>query len=629
MKLCKRIIGLAAILMLAVLCTVCVSAATIQLSITGSKTLTANDSNIEPSRPNPIGLTRTYTWTIDSGSNVVQLTRNGRTAKVEAIGYGTARVYCNVSFDYLIWDSRLNTYQNCNEYNISCGYWEITVGNGDTSGNTEPDVDSGKEGIGINRSGTCGDNLTWTLYNDGELIIKGTGAMKNWGLTYDIPWWNDRSSIKKITIKKGVTSIGEQAFKNCSNLTEVNLPDTVASIKADAFYGCKKLTEITLPESVTSIEGYSFGECERLEKVTILSRNVEFVGPYVTFSNVSSSFALYGYLGSTTYEYAWLNGHNFVSIDPANVIVSGTCGTNLTWQLYDSGELVITGTGKMTDWDGSLYVPWNLKSHPIYTITINHGVTSIGNFAFSSCDTLTQVTIPDSVTSIGEYAFSDCWNLESITIPASVTSIGQRAFSGCSLQRIWVAENNKYFSCDSYGVLFNKDKTKLICYPCGSNRTAYTVPSGVTSIGDAAFRECSLTNISIPISVTSIGKQAFAFCSNLTQVTVRSTNVTFATSVFVASPITLYGYPGSTTETYAKDNAHTFVELGKTPTGDITEDESVDINDALKLFQYSLMPDLYPISYSGDMDFNHDGKLDINDALKLFQYSLMPDLYPL
>ncbi len=658
MKLCKRIIGLAAFFMLAVLCTVCISAATIQLSITGSKTLTANDSNIEPSQPNPIGLTRTYTWTIDSGSNVVQLTRNGNTAKVEAIGYGTATVYCNVSLNYMVWDSRLSTYRTYNEYNIVCGFWEITVSNdstgGNTGGNTNSDVDSGKEGIGINRSGTCGTNLTWTLYNDGELIVKGTGAMTDWVDSRDVPWKSVRSSIKKVTIKQGVTTIGEQAFKLCSNLTKVNLSNTVVTLREGSFVECDALVEVTLPESVTSIEGGVFGSCDNLKKVTILSRTTTF-GSYPSFSNLSSSFAIYGYYGSTAQSYAQRCGIDFVPLDYGDVVDGGNCGTNLTWKLYDNGALVISGTGKMTNWAYFTSAPWFSQSSSVKSITIANGVTSIGDYAFVFCDNLPHMTIPDSVTSIGKGAFSQCTKLESITIPAGVTTIGEDAFDLCwNLSKFTVNKGNKYFSNDSYGVLFNKDKTKLICYPAGNTRTSYTVPAGVTSIQDRAFRFCGstditlpsgllligdwafrncyqLTSIRIPATVTSIGEEAFAYCSNLTKAIIRSTNVTFGASVFddTAASLSLYGYPGSTTETYAKAHSHAFVELGKTPTGDITEDESVDINDALKLFQYSLMPDLYPISYSGDIDFNHDGSVNIADALKLFQHSLMPDLYPL
>ena len=127
-------------------------------------------------------------------------------------------------------------------------------------------------------------------------------------------------------------------------------------------------------------------------------------------------------------------------------------------------------------------------------------------------------TINDKkVTSIGDYAFSDCSGLTSITIPDSVTSIGNCAFYSCSsLKNITVSSNNKNYTSED-GVLINKDKNELMQYPIGKNETAYTIPNGVTSIGDGAFYWCyGLTSITIPNSVTSIGDRAFRSCSGLT-----------------------------------------------------------------------------------------------------------------
>ncbi len=260
---------------------------------------------------------------------------------------------------------------------------------------------------------------------------------------------------------------------------------------------------------------------------------------------------------------------------------SGTCGTNLTWSLdTDTGVLDITGTGTMTNWITSSKVPWGSYRKRIKTVNISSGLTSIGDHAFEVCTNLASVTIPDSVTSIGKSAFDGCTSLTNVTIGDSVTSIGDYAFRECtsltsvtignsvksigssafrectsltsvtignsvksigsyvfdgctSLTNITVDKSNTAFSSDEYGVLFNKDKTQLIHYPIGNERTSYTIPDSVTSIGSSAFEGCtSLASVIIGNSVTSIGGYAFAYCETLTSVTIPNSVTSIGSYAF-------------------------------------------------------------------------------------------------
>ena len=172
------------------------------------------------------------------------------------------------------------------------------------------------------------------------------------------------------------------------------------------------------------------------------------------------------------------------------VIASGICGdidsgshSDVTWELLGDGTLLISGKGKMENCPpiggGVETTPWCNVLPKIKKAIIRPGVTSIGDWAFSSCSKLNSITIPDSVVSIGLYAFSDCESLSSIKIPASVKTIGFFAFADCT------------------------------------SLTSITIPNGVTTIDNGTFSSCtSLTSIAIPNSVKKIGDWAFNYCDD-------------------------------------------------------------------------------------------------------------------
>ncbi|MCD7861394.1 MAG: leucine-rich repeat domain-containing protein [Oscillospiraceae bacterium] len=286
-------------------------------------------------------------------------------------------------------------------------------------------------------SGTCGENVTWSLNTDtGVLTISGEGEMNNYAVA-GTPWYAYRYSITMVVIEDGVTNIGSCAFYDCTELTSVTIPDSVICY-------------------IHGINGWAFEGCSSLAEILVSA-------------------------GNTTYS-----AEDGVLFD------------------RDKMELMCYPAGKAE-----------------IAYEIPDSVASISDCAFEGCSSLTSVTIPDSVTSIGSWAFEGCSSLTSITIPSSVMSIENGVFAACdSLTEIPVSGENAAYSAED-GVLFNKDQTELVCYPSGKTTSVYKIPESVTSIYTDAFRSCgNLTSVTIPDSVTSIGACAFFYCSSLTNVTI-------------------------------------------------------------------------------------------------------------
>ena len=195
-------------------------------------------------------------------------------------------------------------------------------------------------------SGTCGDNLTWTLDSEGTLTISGTGRTNSYDENYRQPWYSHRDLVKNVVINSGVTGIGEYAFRYCHNLASVTIPDSVTSISDFAFEDCSSLKSVTIGNGVTSIGNEAFRGCSSLTEI-----------------NYNAKDASVSYGSNVFYD-------------------AGTAGDGIKVTFGDSVEKI---PAYLFDTSNSSYSP------KITSVTIGNSVTSIGERAFYNCSNLTEI----------------------------------------------------------------------------------------------------------------------------------------------------------------------------------------------------------------------------------------------
>ena len=338
-------------------------------------------------------------------------------------------------------------------------------------------------------NGECGDNLTWSLNTEkGELLISGTGEMYDYGTYYDdapAPWSSFSRYVRSVIINNGVTSIGSWAFYRYGSLESVKIPASVTNIDTYAFNGCRSITSFSIDKENQYYSSDSYGAMYNKDKTELIrcpagNTGTSFTVPYSVTK-----------IGSQAFDYCYNLTDIYYSGKPLEwVKIFGRYGNPCNAVVHCSGipdgSIIDSGNG---DYDEIHYedgIEWYIN---------DYGEVTISGTGKMYC----------------------CFEDDSYYVPWNRYSDYVTYFS--------VDEANEYYSSDSYGVLYNKDKTKIISYPCCNNSTSFTIPSSVSLIEKSAFYGCEkLTDIYYSgtafewaILNVYIGSDIKVHCSSLSQ----------------------------------------------------------------------------------------------------------------
>ncbi|MCH5165111.1 MAG: leucine-rich repeat protein [Clostridiales bacterium] len=429
-------------------------------------------------------------WTSTSSNvKIVEVSEDRMSAKILAVKSGAATVRATVS------GSRISGYTSvrvANEYTIDSIYLRSYTGRG---------------GDYVNENGETEHNVVEIPNDLGIVYIYPRAFLGN-------------KYIEKVIIPEGVTTILDYAFTNCPNLKEVVLPSTVETISKYAFYQI-------IDQDETSEEPVFNG---KLEKINL--ENVKTIGMLAFHGCMLEEVDLSHctYIDSTAFMYC----QQLKSIDLSRV---GTVGggafafcTSLTNVVIpENTTLSSYAPALIRGYLGAFYACTGIKTLEIRSrnvgdmafafceglteVTFVNDVESIGAQAFFMCSSLKKVNFLGSVYRIGDAAFCYCSELTSIKLPTGLTELGSQVFVNCSkltnitissgalletldsttlsyfaaVQKFTVEDGNKYLSSDSYGVLYDRAKKKLIAYPFRSTASSFSVPATVKTIGKSAF----------------------------------------------------------------------------------------------------------------------------------------------
>ena len=313
------------------------------------------------------------------------------------------------------------------------------------------------------------------------------------------------SSIEKVSIPEGVTTLDSFAFDSCENLESINIPSTVTFIGHGTFRNCSSLKEIEIPDNITRLYFSTFEGCSSLESVK-LPENLTQIDSYV-FRDCSSLIE--------------------ISI-PENLVEI-------------SGDDVFSGCSRLKK------------------VKLPSKLTNIKNGTFYNCMSLTDISFPSSVKTIGDYAFSGCSSLTVITLPDNIEKMGKRVFKGCiNLEKINLTVSNANYIIDN-DAIYEKNTNNLVTYTSGSKQKNFIIKDGVTEIDAQILFDCINTEIiTLPESLVDFkyniySSDGMSECENLKAINISDNNTLYRSidGVLYSKDLSnLIVFPANKTDSY-------------------------------------------------------------------------------
>ena len=371
-------------------------------------------------------------------------------------------------------------------------------------------------------NGTCGTGVSWSLDTSaGVLTISGSGEMNDYSFS-SLPGWDRyQAYIKTVVFDDGVTYVGSYAFYNGGNgnkykkLTAVDFGD-VEIIGDYAFRGCAALSSITGGEDVYIIYPQAFRGCSSMTAFPFTGvveiGNGAFCGAgleNITLPSTVRTIRAEAFENCADAETIFIPSLLTRAEDRA----FADC-TSVSYITYNAVSLSYPGIG--------VFSGTGCESGA--TLEIASNVHSVPDGLFASCSNLTSVVNGSGLISLGKESFAHT-GITQFDIKSNLNSIDPTTFADCtSLAAFTVAGDNETFSANSMGILFNKDGDQIVRYPAGRTAVSYSVPSGVLTIADGAFRECKyLKSFTAGSPIIQIPESCFANCYALTDITLGST----------------------------------------------------------------------------------------------------------